>query len=464
MNYRVLIIAYQFPPVGGAGVQRISKFVKYLPKHGWDVSVLTVENPSVPTVDQSLLQDVPSGTIIRKAKSLEPGYGIKDFISGSRSTPKPWYSLSKILSIAKDTIRSAALNILQPDPQILWVLNAILKGKKLLKDHNHQVILVSGPPFSSFFVGSWLKRISGVPLVLDYRDEWSLSNQYWKNKSNNCWTRFCQGFMQRAVIKSADTITATTESTANELKKQSLALGRSIDTHCIYNGYDHEDFKGVSFNRSVSDRLKLTYLGTLWRLTSPRPLVKALLLLNLLYPEILKKLDIEFVGRMTSDEFHLINKLRNLPCQVKCKEYVDHSESISLMHQSDILCLFLDSLPGAERVIPAKIFEYLASNQRILAITPESELTQILHKHDDVSCFHPQEIPQIANYLFNSLTNPSLLTKTKPTRDVSQFRRDNLSKQLAKVLCSTYLRSNSTISDTARLNHQLSVSSRSPLC
>ena len=32
---KVLIISYYFPPVGGAGVQRVLKFVKYLPQVGW---------------------------------------------------------------------------------------------------------------------------------------------------------------------------------------------------------------------------------------------------------------------------------------------------------------------------------------------------------------------------------------------------------------------------------------------
>ena len=44
---KALIISYVFPPVGGAGVQRVTKFVKYLPEFGWDSTVLTVENPSV---------------------------------------------------------------------------------------------------------------------------------------------------------------------------------------------------------------------------------------------------------------------------------------------------------------------------------------------------------------------------------------------------------------------------------
>lgn len=69
---RVLLVAYQFPPVGGAGVQRVAKFTKYLPEHGWEVSVLTVSNPSVPVVDHSLVEEIPPQTIIRLAKSLEP--------------------------------------------------------------------------------------------------------------------------------------------------------------------------------------------------------------------------------------------------------------------------------------------------------------------------------------------------------------------------------------------------------
>ncbi len=51
---RLLLVAYSFPPVGGAGVQRPVKWVKYLHRQGWDVTVLTPSNPSVPVIDHSL--------------------------------------------------------------------------------------------------------------------------------------------------------------------------------------------------------------------------------------------------------------------------------------------------------------------------------------------------------------------------------------------------------------------------
>jgi len=57
---KVLVIAYFFPPTGGGGVQRVSKFVKYLPSFGWSPVVLTVRDPDFDIFDESLLEDLPA--------------------------------------------------------------------------------------------------------------------------------------------------------------------------------------------------------------------------------------------------------------------------------------------------------------------------------------------------------------------------------------------------------------------
>ena len=40
MARQLLCIAYHFPPVGGAGVQRTVKFIRYLPEFGWSSAVV----------------------------------------------------------------------------------------------------------------------------------------------------------------------------------------------------------------------------------------------------------------------------------------------------------------------------------------------------------------------------------------------------------------------------------------
>src|SRR5687768_16086327 len=77
MSMRALIVCYVFPPVGGAGVQRVLKLVKYLPRYGITPSVLTARAPSVPLVDPSLVSDVPPGTEVVRVRTFEPGYAAK---------------------------------------------------------------------------------------------------------------------------------------------------------------------------------------------------------------------------------------------------------------------------------------------------------------------------------------------------------------------------------------------------
>src|SRR6476619_6770093 len=67
---RVLMLAYVFPPIGGGGVQRTVKFVRYLEPLGWDATVVTTRSRLYPARDPSLLQEVPAATRIVRTRAL----------------------------------------------------------------------------------------------------------------------------------------------------------------------------------------------------------------------------------------------------------------------------------------------------------------------------------------------------------------------------------------------------------
>src|SRR5687767_6495908 len=154
MTKRVLFVTYQFPPVGGAGVQRVTKFIKYLPSYGWQPSVLTVANPSVPAFDDSLLADVSEQVLVRRAKTLEPSYQVKTAVSGGedRAGAKPGF----MRGLTKTVVRRLANLVLQPDVQVLWMPDALRQGKRLLREVEHAAIVASGPPFSTFVLAAAL--------------------------------------------------------------------------------------------------------------------------------------------------------------------------------------------------------------------------------------------------------------------------------------------------------------------
>ncbi|MFZ3371837.1 MAG: hypothetical protein WA131_02250, partial [Desulfitobacteriaceae bacterium] len=68
---KVLVIAYFFPPLGGSGVQRTLKFVKYLPKFGLQPIVSTVRYGHNFAYDESLLKEIPEIAKVYRSNSLE---------------------------------------------------------------------------------------------------------------------------------------------------------------------------------------------------------------------------------------------------------------------------------------------------------------------------------------------------------------------------------------------------------
>lgn len=395
---RVLFVSYTFPPVGGAGVQRVAKFIKYLPDFGWQSSVLTVRNPSVPAYDSSLVADIPEQTIVRKARTLEPSYAVKSAVAsgGGRSN-----ILRRMVSLVG---RQLSTTLLQPDPQVLWLPAAVLAGRRLLREVPHHAIIATGPPFSTFLIGAMLQRASGVPLVLDYRDEWGLSNTYLENKQVGPVAQFVHDRMQRLAARQASAMMATTRASAQSLEFVRNRAGGAARVTWIYNGFDPADFPTTPISRECGDstkRFRLVYVGTLWNLTSVAPLVAAVRLLAERSPELAGHFELVFAGRRTPQQQELLQPLRSLPCRLIEHPYLDHAEALQLTRSADGLCVLLSDVRGADRVVPAKLFECMAARRPILAIVPPGECWDLLGDYPDAYRLVPGDVNAIADALAN---------------------------------------------------------------
>lgn len=431
---RVLFISYAFPPVGGAGVQRTSKFVKYLPQTGWIPSVLTASNPSVPVFDHTLLADIPPETHIVRARTWEPSYAIKRTVAaqGGRIASGQGYRHK-----AKQSVRRLANLILQPDPQILWGMNAVRLGVRSLKETAHHVIVASGPPFSSFLIGAAISRRTGVPLVLDYRDEWDLSNCCWENKQFGHFSLAIQRRLQHRVIRQARALLATSRPSACALEAIRDQAGGVAKVSCLYNGFDPDEFNYIEPPALNGDgRYRLVYVGTLWNLTTTAPLVEAVQQLCAERPDLAPRLELIFAGRRTPHEECVLSKLEGLPCKVTLLPYLEHAAAIDLMSSASALCALLADTEGAERVVPAKIFEYLATGRPILVIAPRGELWHIADESPATFCMLPSDVRSICRRLAAEIERGDLpLTNGgKGKYDPSKHSRKQQAIELGKIL------------------------------
>jgi glycosyltransferase involved in cell wall biosynthesis len=351
-------------------------------------------------------------------------------------------AIGAVTAYAKRFLRGAVNLLLQPDPQVLWNHHAIESGLRILSQEKHDAIFVTAPPFSSLLVGAELSRRTGLPLVLDYRDEWGISNAYWENRQQGFFSRWLQRAMQRRVVRSAAALVATTQYSAEALRAVAAEAGvRPLVTH-IYNGFDAEDLHlGLppmldAFAEAGADRetYKLSYVGTLWNLTTVEPIVRAVQLLSQQSPDLAARLELHFAGRRTGPQDELLNQLDGLPCRVTRQPYVDHDEAVKLMQSSDGLCLLLADLPDAGRVVPGKVFEYMAVRKPIFAITPPGEVADLLRGSPLAYVYSPSDIEGLARRLGDEIERKWLgVPLPIGIQEANQFERRQLTAQLADL-------------------------------
>jgi glycosyltransferase involved in cell wall biosynthesis len=435
---RVLFVSYAFPPTGGVGVQRVTKFVKYLPEYGWDCSVLTVENPSVPLVDESLTREIPPATIIRRARTWEPGYAVKQSVSASAAGARG----NALVRGIKSALRRLAGAVLQPDPQILWRRNALAAGLKLLRESPHDAIIATGPPFSSLLLGETLRRKTGVPLVLDYRDEWGISNAYWENKRPGAIARRVQDWMQRRCLRAADLILATTPSSTAAIAALADEAGGHARSACIYNGFDPDNFPQFD-DRGVerpdygngSAKYRLACVGTLWALNPIDPLVAAIERLAASAPQLLGHLELVVAGRRTAEQEAVLDRLAALPCRLVRLPFVSHAEACRLMRTADGLLLLNADYPDTQRIINAKTFEYMAARRPIFVVAPQGDLTDVVRDLPGTVLTNPREPEQIADRLALELERHRCGVRLdEGLWDIGRFERRRLAGELAGAL------------------------------
>ena len=118
---KVLIITYYWPPAGGPGVQRWLKFVKYLPEFDVEPIVYCPENPSYPTLDSTLSDDLSDNITILKHPIREPLRFLKLFFK----TKTKAYAKGLIPTASKQGVLDRFLifirgNFFIPDARISW--------------------------------------------------------------------------------------------------------------------------------------------------------------------------------------------------------------------------------------------------------------------------------------------------------------------------------------------------------
>lgn len=363
---RILFIALAFPPLLGA--RSISNFYHtwYLDEFGWKLDVLTISPSSkYPMFDKSLIGMIPtSARIFRTYPGMHKIYhniiksnsdsGSSDgaINSGTRSNKKfkKYY-----LDISKKILNFIS-ELIIPDPTIFWYPFAILRGLKLINKNKYDVLISSGPPFTTHLIGYTLKKIGILHWIIDYGDPWVFEPTY---KHNNI--RFwIERKLEESFLKSADAITVTAEETKeNYLKNYPFLIDSKVNV--IPNGVDYEDFNNVLVEKSK--KFRILYTGTIYKNQHIEPFLDAL---KRIYEkeELKEQVEVVFVGNLDDECLELIAD-KGLKERISFKGFISPKKIPSLIMGADIL-LYFGAMGGLQ--LAGKVFYYIAARRPILCI------------------------------------------------------------------------------------------------
>ena len=427
---RVLLLAYHFPPVGGAGVQRSVKFTRYLPESGWEPVVVTGPIGSVGDsflTDETFHDELPAELELHRVVGPEPLPG-----TGWRGRAERWVRL--------------------PPVWASWWVDGAVAASSGVRDVD--VVFATMSPFASADAAARIAARLSVPWVADLRDPWALDEM--RVYPTAVHRRLEERRMRRSLASAAGIVMNTAE--AAEVLIRRFPELRSKRVVAIPNGYDAADFAADPPARA--DRsFAIVHTGDLHtgfglRHRRRRQLqrfvggaVEGVDILTRSHVFLLKA--IEDVRRRRRDlrdvlELHLVGALDSSDRDaiesdaVHLHGYVNHAEAVKLMRTADLLFLPMHDLPPGRRatIVPGKTYEYLAARRPVLAAIPDGDARDLLERAGSAVLTRPDDTAAMAAAIEEAADRKARGTPPPaPDEDLlAAYERRALTKRLAELL------------------------------
>lgn len=409
----VLLINQSFPPFGGASSRRVTKMVKYLAREGWRSVVITAARVLQNDRDEAALAEVPADTVVVRTSTLEP-------VSSG-----PGHS-GALLAIRR------ALNVpLVPSVAALWAAAALPAALSTCRRHGPDVILASGPDFSAHVLAALVSRARGVPLVVDYRDEWTTHPDRQrriaghplraaKNEVDRALERRCLAAARRVLLNTAS------------FREPLIGTLRGDETklEVLSNGFDPDELPETRRGPPLEGELVLVHIGAINRRSQLHaPFFDGL-------RELARRrgvrVRLRFVGEVLRPFDQALDAESRGGLVVERTGFLPASEALRELAGAQVALLLQEAEPGMERYQNLKLFDYLGARVPILALAPDpGEITRVVRAHDAGWALDPSSAERAADVLGEWLAagapHPGF-------HDVDEYSWPRLARRLSALL------------------------------
>ncbi len=410
----VLMILYQFPPCNDVGAFRPVKFIKYLKQYGWIPVVLAPSNALYASYDDQKEKSIKGVCRVYRTPLLNP---FEMAVKKSKRTSRSYKFIWKILN-----------RILLPDVGLLWMLPAVKKGLKIFKKEKIDLIFVSGQPFSTFIIAGWLKKLTGKPLVLDYRDPWTL-NPFHKG------SRFglmVERKIEKSVLQQADAALFTTPEAR---ERQNMHFSNQITSENLYIVTNSFEPAGVNPFIASGKEYKIIHAGNLYGNRNPAHFFKGLALAVKQDAELNHSVKVEFYGVADYTQYAFVLDQLDIRDKVTFEERIPFDLLFEKLRTAGALLLLNSFGKGHDVFVPAKFFDYLKADRPILCLAEDGALKNIMEVSKSGLVVDPQDSESIGEAILRMFRQKAdKITKNEcESRQTlrRQFESQHTTKRLA---------------------------------
>jgi glycosyltransferase involved in cell wall biosynthesis len=429
---KVLIISYYFPPSGGPGVQRVLKFVKYLPQFGWEPIVLTVQGGDFPARDESLLDEIPPLTKVYRTKIFEP-YRLYRKLTGKAATAPVDVENIPIgdnrRSLAERIAGFVRETFFIPDARIGWYPYAVPIATEIVKHEKVDAIYSSSPPYSSAVIAREIHKRTGLPWIAGFRDPWigfisSPDRWFFPNRIDK--------YLERSVFEEANLVECAWRGIVKDFQEKYPHVNPLKCLH-LPNGFDPEDYPPC--DEQSHEKFTVTYTGSMYGRRNPASFLRAVSDLVREGTVNDKKIKLKFVGRFGAEVQAMFNA-SSLQSVIEVVPYVTHSESIQQLLKADCLLLVVDESKESSEIVPGKVFEYLGAHRPILALAQKGAIAEILEETKSGRAVPNQDIDAIKRAFVENYQNFVYHRKnfSPDEAKIKQYERREITRRLAGLL------------------------------
>ena len=415
---RVLFLAYLFPPIANSGTQRPLKFAKYLQRHGWAPTVLTAADFDGHATDAGLLEDIPPGVdVVRVPMAHQRLTEVARRLLGARIGGRLGGAIGWRLQHRYRT----------PDWYALWRPTARRAAMQLFRETGFDAIYATGYPWTSLITAVDISRASGRPLIVDFRDLWSVEPHFLDGEA----PRHVQAALERTVVEHAQTVIGSSQSIVRWLQRAYSHVPEEKFV-AIHNGFDDDDLQPEQTPRPVG-RFRMVFTGVWKNRYNPAELYDSLDWLRRLDPQIIDRVEVIAAGFTPGEA-----RRRGLDQFITELGHVPHAEAVALMQSADLLFL-THTDPERQWAVPGKLYEYLASGAPILALThPDKETAQILRAVGGGVVVGPDDPGLLYDTLRDVCRTGRFVVPPRDRAKLATFERRQLTAKLAAVLDRAY--------------------------